>query len=260
MPRLLSVVGAIGSGKSTAVQHLRRMTVPEHLIIQIAEEPVADWMHDSMPDGSSFSWISAFYDDQRRWAFPFQMKVLATVTASLKLQLLRAAEEERRTGKPVIVVTERTCLDGQHIFMVNAMRKGYLTPAEYKLYCDLLLLLDSPKPDGILFVQTSSGTCYTRIMARQRKGEASALSASYCETIACLYSDALEAGSLGARSHTCVVVDNDAEFEDFSQRVRTGLCSIYPELTAHLRPTPLTTSVTTPPSEGDGAHQVVMVD
>ncbi len=236
MPYLLSVVGPIGSGKSTAVRHLERMSTPDQLIIRIAEEPVAEWIEDSMPDGSNFSWLKSFYEDQKRWAFSFQMKVLVTVTASLKLQMHLAAEEERRTGVPVIVVTERTCLDGQHIFMVNAMRKGYIDQSEYKLYCEMLMLLESPKPDDVLFVHTSSGTCYTRIMTRQRVGEATNLTASYCEAITSLYDDALSKGSLGAPEHTCVVVDNDADYEDFLVRVRRGLCSMYPALTTHLSP------------------------
>ena len=67
--KIISIEGNIGSGKSTFLQYLK-----EHLTsdkICFLDEPIADWL--SIVDTNDTNIIERYYDDQKKYAFSFQM-------------------------------------------------------------------------------------------------------------------------------------------------------------------------------------------
>ena len=210
MVKLFCVSGAIGAGKSEAVRHLKSIELPENFKIVIADEPVAEWLDDK-----GFNWLSSFYHDKARWAFSFQMKVMISITKSLRQQL-KAAVELEKTGVSVILVAERTVLDSQ-VFLRKLINDGFISNAEQQIYNEFLAELDPPKPDILMYINATPETCHARIIHRKREGE-NKIELSYCEEIGGLYETALSKGELG--SGDVVVLHNENQsLEEFQLSV-----------------------------------------
>jgi deoxyadenosine/deoxycytidine kinase len=83
MKKIISIEGNIGSGKSTFLQYLK-----EHLTsdkICFLDEPVDDWL--SIVDTNDKNIIERYYDDQKKYAFSFQMMAYISRLSLLKKAL-----------------------------------------------------------------------------------------------------------------------------------------------------------------------------
>lgn len=135
------VEGNIGAGKSTALEAFSRLR-PD---VPVFPEPVDEWG----------DMLGRFYEDPRRWALPFSLKVL--------LGFQRARHD------PVAVV-ERCPGSCRHVFSQLHFNDGHMTPEEwgvFKDYCDELWW----EPDAIVYVHLPADQCHARMVARGRPEE-----------------------------------------------------------------------------------------
>lgn len=198
MVKIVVIAGAIGSGKSTALEAIQTACLSADIGVTVntLDEPVTEWMNDN-----GFDWLSTFYENPLRWSFSFQVKILMSVTLRLRKALNECASEEIKTGKQCVLLTERSILDGLHVFVPIAAEMGRISPAEFDLYQQLVEELNPPMPDGLLYVHCPAERCYTRIAARGRDGE-QAIDASYCSRIADKYLEVSEKKLLG-KEYVC---------------------------------------------------------
>ncbi len=160
MVRLVSVEGNIASGKSTLLANLRER-YGQDTRVAFAPEPVSEW--EAIRDASGVGMLAKYYDNQRKYAFAFQMMAYIS-----RLSVLRRA---LRSGADV-VITERSVLTDRHVFAHMLHADGALEDVEHAIYTKWFdeFLEDIPAPE-IVYVRTSPSTCAHRLAVRARPGE-----------------------------------------------------------------------------------------
>ena len=142
-------MGAIGSGKTTAARFLAKA-----LKFQLLEENFGE-----------NAFLSRFYSDMKRWAFHSQ-------TFFLMEKITQMLETKKLLDKTSIIQDTPIQQDAfsyakaQHVL-------GNIDDAEWKLYLKIYYSFEplSPKPDLIVFLETSIGEIEKRIDARGREYE-----------------------------------------------------------------------------------------
>ena len=155
---IISIEGNIGSGKSTLLTMITRM-YPDVITVQ---EPVDEWNEIKDADGRTI--LERYYEDQKSWAFSFQMMAFIT-----RVRKLRKAIEDN-PGK--IIVTERSVFTDKHIFAMMLHDSGMINDIEYSIYLRWFEELTRDiEIDTIIYVRTEPTECEWRIKCRNRTGE-----------------------------------------------------------------------------------------
>jgi deoxyadenosine/deoxycytidine kinase len=157
--RIISVTGAIGSGKTTLLRRLRERNARWRVV----EEPVAEWERDG--------WLSAFYADKPRWAFPFQMKVVQS-----QIEAIEANSDAE------VLIIERSPLDGLLVFCQLLCEQGAMPREQYDVYRFFVERLW--KPSALVLLDVPPDQLLQRIAARNRAAECSASDAAYFGAVA----------------------------------------------------------------------------
>ena len=145
--KYIAVAGNIGAGKSTLVDFLRYRfdLTPFH-------EP-----NDENP------FLTRFYNDMKRWAFPSQMYFLAH-----KFRL-----HQELTDHPGTVVQDRTIYEDAEIFAENLYRSRRMSKDEYQTYRDMYsaIVKTLRPPDLMIYLRAEVRTVRKRIRLRGRPEE-----------------------------------------------------------------------------------------
>ena len=147
-----SIEGNIGSGKSTLIEILKNQKN-----ILFLPEPVDSW--NEIKDTSGVTILEKYYQDQKRYAFPFQMMAYIT-----RINLIK----NMNFPPDSIVVSERSIYTDREIFAKMLYESGDIGEIEYQIY---LKYFEDIKLDGIIYVKTTPDICLKRIEKRNRKGE-----------------------------------------------------------------------------------------
>jgi deoxyguanosine kinase len=155
---IVSIEGNIGSGKSTLLKRITE-TYPDIITVQ---EPVDEWNEIKDSDGRTI--LERYYEDQKSWAFAFQMMAFIT-----RVRKLRKAMEDN-PGK--VIVTERSVFTDKHIFAMMLHDSGMINDIEYSIYLRWFEELTRDiEIDTIIYVRTEPTECEWRIKCRNRTGE-----------------------------------------------------------------------------------------
>lgn len=158
-PRIFSIEGNIGSGKTTLFNKLRKEM--ESQTICFVKEPVDEW--EKIKDNSGESILSLFYKDKKSNAFTFQVMAYLTIIKEIK----KCIEEN---PKCKIIICERSFISSQTIFTNMLHDDGYISDVQYQIY--KLMCTDCPfNLAGTIHLDVSPETCARRIISRGRKGE-----------------------------------------------------------------------------------------
>lgn len=166
--RIVSIEGNIGSGKSTLKELLERSSIPiggnlGYTLVYV-DEPVNEWQTVIDSDGTNI--IEKFYDDQKEYAFAFQMMAYISRLATLK----RAVEQN--ADKNVIFVCERSIWTDRHVFAQMLHDEGKIENIKFQIYLKWFDEFIREYPlDGIIYVITEPELCSERITKRNRQGE-----------------------------------------------------------------------------------------
>jgi deoxyadenosine/deoxycytidine kinase len=161
---IISVEGNIGSGKSTLVRWLSQELKDDERFVFI-QEPVNMWLRNVDKSGESI--LTKFYNDQKMYAFPFQI-----MSYTSKLHLIREAVQNN-PGK--IIVTERCVYTDREVFAKMLYDEGKIEDVNYNIYRAMFdeFLLDEIDVDKFIYINTDPVICDKRIKKRDREGESS---------------------------------------------------------------------------------------
>jgi deoxyadenosine/deoxycytidine kinase len=148
---LIIVEGNIGGGKSTAAKELAK-----RLNLRLLHEPVDDEL------------LQLFYDDQKRWSFPFQMEMLHRRWA---MQMSAAAETTVEGGYDGSMLDRS--LWGDLVFARSLAENGTMHRKEWDIYIAAVRNMSMVlfPPTVLLYLNARPETCLERIKERGRPQE-----------------------------------------------------------------------------------------
>jgi deoxyadenosine/deoxycytidine kinase len=163
-PKIVSIEGNIGAGKSTLIRALKdRYTQGKERIVVILEEPVEVW-NTVEEDGVTL--LDKFYNDPVKYSFTLQTMIYTTVYN----QILQAIKE---FPKAEVIVCERSIQSSKYVFAEMLQSQGNMDLTESLV---LNMLYDDPRTElalskGMLYLKTEPEICLERIRKRSREGE-----------------------------------------------------------------------------------------
>jgi deoxyadenosine/deoxycytidine kinase len=163
MSIIFSVEGNIGSGKSTLIKQLKKhMKNVSDMPIVYLEEPVDIWQQIKDKDGDDI--IVKYYQDQKKYAFQFQMMAYITRIT----QLRKAIEQNERC----IIITERSILTDRNVFAKMLHENNTLDEISHQIYLKWFDELSrNLEIHSLIYIKTKPETSLSRVLKRNRPGE-----------------------------------------------------------------------------------------
>jgi len=160
-PRIISIDGNIGSGKSTLYTELQQH-YSNRSDICFVPEPVDIW--STIKDDNDVPILTNLYKDTKKYAFRFQMMAYIS-----RLNLLRKRLVER---KHKIIISERCVQTDKNVFAQMLYDDKMIEHDEFIIYNKWFNeFLDDINMFGIIYVYASPETCFERVIKRGREGE-----------------------------------------------------------------------------------------
>lgn len=147
MKHYVLVAGNIGVGKSTLVKVMHE---------RLGWEPFYEAVLDN-------PYLTDFYADMPRWAFPSQVFFLTR----------RLQAHHQLLTRPGVIVQDRSVYEDAEIFARNLYLQGRMSERDYATYSDLynVLKLFLPPPHLVVYLEASVETLVNRIALRGRDYE-----------------------------------------------------------------------------------------
>jgi deoxyadenosine/deoxycytidine kinase len=168
---IVSIEGNIGSGKSTLLQKLRGhyIDVPEVIFLK---EPVDEW--EKIRDENGVTILEKFYDNQKKYSFPFQMMAYVSRLKLLKdtLKNIDTMYSSTTIKKNIIIITERSLYTDKLVFAKMLYDAGKIEYVNYQIYLSWFdTFIEDYPVNKIIYVKASPESCHMRILKRSRDGE-----------------------------------------------------------------------------------------
>uniref|UniRef100_A0A6C0B974 Deoxynucleoside kinase domain-containing protein n=1 Tax=viral metagenome TaxID=1070528 RepID=A0A6C0B974_9ZZZZ len=162
LPRIYSIEGNIGSGKTTIIENLQKTFENNPRVIFI-REPVDIWQTIKDTDGETI--LSKFYKDPAKYAFTFQVMAYST-----RLSMLR--EVIRQNPNCETIICERSLDADKHIFEKMLYNDGMIDEVSHQIYQRFYgEFQDEFQLAGIVYIDADAVVCKSRIEKRARVGE-----------------------------------------------------------------------------------------
>jgi deoxyguanosine kinase len=161
---IISIEGNIGSGKSTLINKLKKefTSVGMTPVIYI-DEPVKIW--NTIMDNNGDNIIKKYYEDQKKYAFQFQMMAYITRITELRKAM------EKYNGN-CIIITERSIETDKEVFAKMLYEKKILDNISYTIYLKWFEELSRDlKVNELIYLKTDPETALKRVIKRNRPGE-----------------------------------------------------------------------------------------
>jgi deoxyadenosine/deoxycytidine kinase len=162
MPRIFSIEGNIGAGKTTIIEQLMKSFEGNKNIIFL-REPVDLWQ--KIVDSNGEDILTKFYRDTPKYAFAFQIMAYTT-----RLAMLRNAIRENPYCHAI--VCERSLEADCNVFAKMLFDDTMIEDINYSIY---LQLYEACKReftvDGIIYIDADADVCHKRVSTRARDGE-----------------------------------------------------------------------------------------
>ena len=163
MPKIISIEGNIGSGKTTILGIISNL-LKTKVGIEFLKEPVDEWIN--LKDSKGQNILEVFYKNPERWSYSFQMNAYIS-----KMKLL---EKASRDAGLELLVCERSVETDRNCFAKQLYEDGKINELEWKLYNNWYYWLKEKTEntvDGIIYLRCSPEISYQRINKRSRKEE-----------------------------------------------------------------------------------------
>lgn len=159
---IISIEGNIGSGKSTLLEHLREKYTNDTRIAFI-KEPIEEW--DTIKDINGKTMLSKFYQDQKKYAFPFQMMAYISRLNAMKQTI-------KENPDAMFFITERSLYTDKHVFALLLYKDDMIEDVNFMIYNKWFECFAQEYPiSKMVYVKTDPIKCLERINIRSRDGE-----------------------------------------------------------------------------------------
>ena len=157
---IVSIQGNIGSGKSTFVEKMKQVYFNDKKICFL-QEPVDQWNDIRDSDGKTM--IEKYYNDQKKYAFSFQMMAYIS-----RLSILEEALEKDYD----YIITERSLLTDCKVFAKMLYDDNKIEDVEYQIYKKWFyhFIKNFPEEKQV-YIKTTPDVSHKRVIKRSRKGE-----------------------------------------------------------------------------------------
>jgi len=160
MTKIFTVDGNIGSGKSTLIEKIKQH-YKNNIRIGFVHEPVDLW--SMIKDSSGKNIIQNFYEDQKKWAFCFQMTAYISRLDELN-KALRCEYD--------FIFCERSIFTDRNVFAKLLYQDFKICDIEYTVYKMWFDTFSNNISNPIkIYIYTTPEVCYNRIIKRSREGE-----------------------------------------------------------------------------------------
>ena len=158
--KLITIQGNIGSGKSTIVKKLKDKYGGEKNICFL-QEPVDIW--NNIKDKKGNTILSLYYENQKEYAFSFQMMAYIS-----RLSILKKALDDGYE----YIVSERSLETDKYVFAKMLYDEKKIKHIEYQIYLKWFDEFKTMiKGENIVYVKTDPAIAYKRVNKRAREGE-----------------------------------------------------------------------------------------
>jgi deoxyguanosine kinase len=161
---IVSIEGNIGSGKSTLISKLRsKLTHIGMTPVIYIDEPVKVW--NTIMDKHGDNIIKKYYEDQKKYAFQFQMMAYITRITELRKAM------DKYNGE-CIIITERSIETDKEVFAKMLYQSKVLDTISYTIYLKWFDELSRGlKVNQLVYLKTEPETSLKRVIQRNRPGE-----------------------------------------------------------------------------------------
>ena len=164
-PRIITLEGNIGAGKSTFLEKLKMRFASRNDVLFL-QEPVDTWS-EIQQNGKTL--LELFYENQKKYSFPFQILAYHTRFELLKNAVDMAVENGNQIKT---IVMERSLEADRNIFAKMLFDEGNIESCMYDIYCKMSDYgLYNFSADTIWWIDTDPDECLNRIAKRGRTGE-----------------------------------------------------------------------------------------
>ena len=166
---IFTVDGNIGSGKSTLIKLMKKKykSFADKKIVYLPE-PVDIW--ESIKDKTGKNVIENYYEDQVKFAFPFQMMAYISRVHQIR-EVINTSDDN------TIIICERSVYTDKNVFAKMLHDNGTMNDIEIQIYKKWFdeFVKDFPF-SGIIYVGAEPTKSFERVKIRNRKGETIPLS------------------------------------------------------------------------------------
>lgn len=161
---IFTVDGNIGSGKSTLIKLMKKKykSFGDKKVVFLPE-PVDIW--ESIKDKNGKNVIESYYEDQVKFAFPFQMMAYISRVHQIR-EIMNNSDDN------TIIICERSVYTDKHVFAKMLHDNGTMNDIEIQIYKKWFdeFVKDFPF-SGIIYVGAEPTKSLERVKIRNRKGE-----------------------------------------------------------------------------------------
>lgn len=164
MAIIFSIEGNVGSGKSTLVKNLKHYLKKQYLNYNVIylQEPVDVW--SSIKDEHGNTILKKFYENQKKYAFSFQMMAYISRLSQIKNIIYK--------NPNTIVICERSVWTDKNVFAKMLFNDRKIEEINYKIYNMWFdEFVKEYTLSGIFYVKTEPKKCHERVNIRNREGE-----------------------------------------------------------------------------------------
>mgnify|MGYP003950326279 CR=1 FL=1 len=160
-PQIFSIEGNIGTGKSTFLEHLK-IHYKDNVRICFLAEPIDVWT--SIVDEHGVNIIEKYYQNQKRYAFSFQMMAYISRLSSLK----RVLEEDKYD----VIIMERSLYTDCNVFAKMLYDEKKIEEIEYAIYKKWYYeFIKEFPPITFVYLRAKPELSFERVLKRNRQGE-----------------------------------------------------------------------------------------
>lgn len=149
--KIAIIEGTISAGKSTLTEELKSFAKKHEIKVRHYPEPLIPEL------------LNLFLDDQKKYAFAFQLTML-----TMRKSIYREAAKAAKAGYFCII--DRS-MHGDYCFANMHRQSGNINEAEWKVYLNELSREKFDAPDYLLFLDVTPEEAIKRSVIRNRDGE-----------------------------------------------------------------------------------------
>tara|TARA_B100000282_G_C31724507_1_gene487715 strand:+ start:309 stop:1004 length:696 start_codon:yes stop_codon:yes gene_type:complete len=162
IPKIISIEGNIGAGKTTFTNKLKEKLKYEKRILFITE-PINIW--ESIKDSKGKNILEKFYENPGSYAFPFQIMAYVTRLNNITKAIADNPQCE-------IIVTERSLDADMNVFAKMLYDDKLIEDINYQIYLQFYNNYKNKfNTSAIIHIDANPNVCNNRINNRNRLGE-----------------------------------------------------------------------------------------